>query len=54
MRLDALDAAAQALKRVYACAGHAPLLRNFSRHVRSEMNPRLAQLFMICSNIKLR
>jgi hypothetical protein len=28
MRLDALDAASQSRKHVYACAGHAPLLSN--------------------------
>jgi hypothetical protein len=29
MRFDALDASAQSRKRVYACAGHAPFLKNF-------------------------
>jgi hypothetical protein len=30
MRLDALDAAAQARKRAHACAGHAPLLEEIA------------------------
>ena len=53
MRLDALDAAAQTRKRAYACGAHAPLLRNFGHCRFFQVNPLLAHLFMICSNIKL-
>jgi hypothetical protein len=54
LRLDALDAAAQGRKRARACAGHAR--RSFGRWAVTgllKVNPRLAHLFMICSNIKL-
>ena len=53
MRLDALDAAAQTRKRACACGAHAPLLQKFGRYRFFRVNPRLAHLFMICSNIKL-
>jgi hypothetical protein len=54
MRLDALDVAAQSCERVHARAGHAPLplLMMAAIWLRQE-NQWLAQLFMICSNIKL-
>jgi hypothetical protein len=51
---DALDAAAQRRKRAYACAGHAPLLEDICCFSSVERNRKLAHLFMICSNIKLR
>jgi hypothetical protein len=50
---DALDAAAQPRKRARACAGHAPLLKYLPPQF-WERNQKLAHLFMICSNIKLR
>jgi len=50
---DALDAAAQGRKRARACAGHAPLLKMCPPRVWTR-NQKLAHLFMICSNIKLR
>jgi hypothetical protein len=53
MRFDALDAPTQTRKRVRACADHAPLPGVGPSQVLSEVNPRLAHLFMICSNIKL-
>jgi hypothetical protein len=53
MRLQALDAPPQIRKHVRACAAHAPLLKNIGLPVALGMNPKLAHLFMICSNIKL-
>jgi len=53
MRLEAFDAPSQVSKRVRACAAHAPLLENIELPVALGMNPKLAHLFMICSNIKL-
>jgi len=53
MRLDALDAPTQTRKRVGACAAHASLPGMVDRHWFSEVNPRPAHLFMMCSNIKL-
>jgi hypothetical protein len=58
MRLEPFDAAAQRRKRGRACARHAPLpsgwwLPGSFREPNSSENLRLAQLFMICSNIKL-
>jgi hypothetical protein len=53
MRFEALDVAAQIRKRAHACAHHAHCSQNFGRGGFSLMNPRLAHLFMICSNIKL-
>ena len=51
---DALDAAAQRRKRACACAGHAPLLEDICRLSLAGRNRKLAHLFMVCSNIKLR
>ncbi len=51
--LQAFDASAQTRKRARACAAHAPLLRKIGLAASSLVNPRLAHLFMICSNIKL-
>src|SRR5580698_8455885 len=54
MLFDARDAAAQSRKRARAGAGHAPLLQGgWAVTGCLEANPRLAHLFMICSNIKL-
>ena len=53
MRLDPLDASSQIRKRACACGAHAPLLRKFGLYRFFLVNPRLAHLFMICSNIKL-
>jgi putative DNA modification/repair radical SAM protein len=53
MRLQALDAPSQTRKRACVCGAHAPLLGNFGLAASSPVNPRLAHLFMICSNIKL-
>jgi hypothetical protein len=51
-RFEALNAPTQTRKRAYARAGHAPLPRGWAV-TGSFVNPRLAHLFMICSNIKL-
>src|SRR5712671_1931611 len=53
MRLDALDVAAQGRKRACTCGAHAPLPREDCGPPRFRENPKLAHLFMICSNIKL-
>jgi hypothetical protein len=53
MRLDPLDAPSQTCKRACACGAHAPLLWEFGLYRFFLVNPRLAQLFMVCSNIKL-
>lgn len=53
MRLDPFDAPAQIRKRACACGAHAPLLQKIRLTASARVNPRLAHLFMICSNIKL-
>ena len=54
MRLEPLDAPAQTRKRACACGAHAPLPQeNLGLYRFFPVNPRLAHLFMICSNIKL-
>jgi len=52
-RLDPLDAAAQGRKRVLACAGHAHRSSESGASSVHRENQKLAQSFMICSNIKL-
>jgi hypothetical protein len=52
-RLKSLNAPSQVRKRVSPRAAHAPLLENIGPPVALGMNPKLAHLFMICSNIKL-
>ena len=54
MGFDALDAAAQSRERIHACAGHCARSFKVWTAIGSEENQKLAQLFMICSNIKLR
>ena len=53
-RFDAFDAAAQSRERVHACAGHCARSFKIWTAIGSEENQKLAQMFMICSNIKLR
>ena len=53
MRLEAFDAPSQIRKRACACGAHAPLLKEICLYRFFLVNPRLAHLFMICSNIKL-
>ena len=53
MRLDPLDASSQTCKRACMCGAHAPLPQKFGLYRFFLVNPRLAHLFMICSNIKL-